>query len=64
MGQWLVLGWLGGWGTSDTQISRQKLGKKNTPQSWRLPSPYGHHGALALALPHTAIFQHAAQQVC
>jgi hypothetical protein len=45
------------------QLARRKLGNKNTPQSWRLPSPYGCHGAFLPALPHTAICQHAACQV-
>ncbi len=45
------------------RLARWKLGKKNTPQSWRPPSPYVHHGALLPAPPHTAISQHAAQQV-
>ncbi len=52
MGQWLIFGWFWGWGTSDTQLGRWKQGKQNTPQSWWLPSPYGHHGALLLAPPH------------
>ncbi len=63
VGQWLVFGWLGGWGTSDTRLARRKLGKNNTLQSWRPPLPYGHHGALPPALPHTKISQHAARQV-
>jgi hypothetical protein len=63
VGQWLIFGWFWGWGTSDMQIARQKLGKKNTPQSWQPPSPYGCHGALSLAPPHTIISQHAVQQV-
>ncbi len=64
MGQWLVFGWFWGWGKSDTQLARRKLGEKNTPQSWWLPSPYGHHGVLSLAPPHTTISQHAVRQVC
>jgi hypothetical protein len=36
---------------------------KNIPQSWQLPSPYGRHGALPRAPPHTTISQHAGQQV-
>ncbi len=63
VGQWLVFGWFWGWGTSDTWLARQKLGKNNTPQSWRLPSPYGRHGALLPAPPHTTTSQHAARQV-
>jgi hypothetical protein len=31
VGQWLVLGLFGGWGTSDTLLARQKLGKKTHP---------------------------------
>jgi hypothetical protein len=42
----LIFWWFGGWGTSDTRLARQKLGKKNTPQSWWPPLPYGRHGAL------------------
>ncbi len=63
MGQWLVFGWFWGWGTSDTRLARQKLGNKNTPQSWQPPLLYSRHGALLPAPPRTAISQHAAQQV-
>jgi hypothetical protein len=63
VGQWLVFWWFGGLGTSDTRLARRKLGKENTPQSWWPPSPYGRHGALSPALPHTTISQHAVQQV-
>jgi hypothetical protein len=63
VGQWLVFGWLGGWGTWDMQLARRKLGLKKTSQSWQLPSPYGRHGALPPAPPHTRISQHAARQV-
>ncbi len=63
MGQWLVFGWFWGWRTSDMQLARWKLGKKNTPQSWWLPLPHGRHRALSLAPPHTTIGQHAVQQV-
>ncbi len=63
VGQWLVFWWFWGWGTSDMRLTRRKLGKKHTPQSWRLPLPYGCHGALPSALPHTTISQHAAWQV-
>ncbi len=63
VGQWLVFGWFGSWGTLDTQLAWRKLGKNNIPQSWRPPSPYGSHGALLPAPPHTAISQHVAQQV-
>ncbi len=51
-----------GLGTLDTQLARQMLGKKSTPQSWRPPLPYGRHGALLPVPPHTAISQHDAQQ--
>jgi len=27
------------------QLARRKLGKNNTPQPWRPPSPYDLHGA-------------------
>jgi hypothetical protein len=47
----------------DTRLARQKLGKKNTPLTWRPLSPYGHHGAPPPELPHTTISQHDAQQV-
>jgi hypothetical protein len=63
VGQWLVFGVVLGLGASDTRIARQKLGNKNTPQSWQLPLPYGRHGAFAPALLHTMISQHAAGQV-
>jgi hypothetical protein len=45
------------------QFARRKLGKKSTSQSWGPPLPYGRHGALPVALPHTTISQHAAQHV-
>ncbi len=60
--QWLIFGWFGGWGTSDMWLARWKLGKKYTP-TWRLPSPYGRHGALLPTPPHTIFSQHAAWQV-
>ncbi len=63
VGQWLFFGWFWGWGTSDTRLARWKLGKKHTPQSWRPPLPYGHHGTLPPAPSHIAISQHAVQQV-
>ncbi len=63
VGQWLVFVWFWGWGTSDKQLARRKLGKKHTPQSWRPPLPYGHHGALSPAPPHTTISQHAVRQI-
>jgi hypothetical protein len=31
VGQWLVFGWFGGWGTSDKRLARQKLSKKTHP---------------------------------
>ncbi len=31
VGQWLIFGWFWGWGTSDTWLARQKLGKKINP---------------------------------
>jgi hypothetical protein len=51
----LIYGWFWGWKTSDMQSAGQKLGKKNIPQSWGLPLPYGHHGALPPEPPHTTI---------
>ena len=59
VGFWVV----GGWGTSDKQLARRKLGKKNMPQLWWPPLPYDHHGALLPAPPHTAISQHDEWQV-
>jgi hypothetical protein len=54
-------GWfLGGfwsWGTSNTRLAWQKLGKNIHPNHG------GCHGALPPAPPHTTISQHAAQQV-
>jgi hypothetical protein len=41
VGQWLVLGWFWGWGTSDTQLARQKLGKKTPPNNVRPRAPFG-----------------------
>ena len=63
VGQWLVFGWFGGCGTSDTRLARRKLGKKNTPQPWRPPSSHGRHGAPPQAPPQTTIIQHAMRQV-
>jgi hypothetical protein len=63
VGQWLGFGWFGGRGTLDIRLARQKLGIKNTPKSWRPPLPYGRHGALPPAPPHTTGSQHAARQV-
>jgi hypothetical protein len=45
------------------RLARQKLAKNITPRPWRPPSPYGRHGALPLAPPHTTISQHAVRQV-
>jgi hypothetical protein len=61
VGQWF--GWVWGRGTSNTRLTRWKLGKQSTPQSWRPPLPYGGHGALPLAPLHTTISQYAVQQV-
>jgi hypothetical protein len=47
VGFWVVLG-LGDIG--HTLARRKLVGKENTPQSWRLPLPYGRHGALIPAL--------------
>jgi hypothetical protein len=57
----LVFCWIWSWRTFDTQLARQKLGKKNIPPPWRPPLPYGRHGAPPPALPHTIISQHDAQ---
>ncbi len=62
VGQWLVFCWFWSWRSFDTQLARQKLGKKNTPPPWRPPSPYGCHGAPPPASLHTTISQHDAQQ--
>jgi hypothetical protein len=51
VGQWLVFGWFWGWGTSDTQLARQKLGKKthpnhggcHRPTAAMVPSSRHHH---------------------
>ncbi len=51
MGQWLVLGWFWGRGTSDSQFARQKLGKKihpnhggrQCPMAAMVPSPWHRH---------------------
>jgi hypothetical protein len=47
VGHWLVLGWFWGWGTSDTQLARQKIGRKthlnqgdhHRPTAAMVPSP-------------------------
>jgi hypothetical protein len=31
VGQWLVFGWFWSWGSSDTQLARQKLGENTHP---------------------------------
>jgi hypothetical protein len=51
MGQWLVCGWFGGWGTLDTRLAKQKLGKKthpnyggcHRPTAAMVPSPRHRH---------------------
>jgi hypothetical protein len=63
VGQWLVFRWFWVLGTLDMRLARRKLGKRNTPQSWWPLLPYGRHGALLPAPPHTAMSHHAAQQV-
>ncbi len=55
-------GWFWSWGTLDSRLARQKLGK-NTPQSWRPSLPYVRHGAFPPAPLHTTISQHAVRQV-
>ncbi len=62
MGQWLAFGWFGGWGTSDTRLARQKLGKKTHTNHG------GRRRPTAAMLPplaplHTSISQHAVGQV-
>jgi hypothetical protein len=50
VGQWLIFGWFWGWGTSDTQLTRRKLGKKthpnhgsrHCPMAAMVPSPQHH----------------------
>ncbi len=46
MGQWLFFWWFWGWGTSDTQLARWKLGKKNTPLNHG-----GRHPCMAAMVP-------------
>ncbi len=60
VGQWLGFGWFWGWGTSDTQLARQKLGK-NTSQPWRPPSPYGRHASPPL---QRRFIQQSANMLC
>jgi hypothetical protein len=49
VGQWLGVGWFGGWGTSDMQLARRKLGKKPNhggryrPTAAMVPSSRHHH---------------------
>jgi hypothetical protein len=45
VGQWLVFGWFGGWGTLDMQLARQKLGKKTHPNHG------GRHHPMAAIVP-------------
>ncbi len=45
VGQWLGFCWFWDQRTSDTQLARQKLGKKNTPRPWQPPPPHGRYGA-------------------
>jgi hypothetical protein len=63
VGQLLVFGWFWSWRTFNTRLARRKLGKKNTPPTWRPPLPYGRHGAPPPATLYTTISQHDAQQV-
>jgi hypothetical protein len=41
----MVFGWIWGWGTSDTQLARRKLGKKTHPNHG------GHHHPTAAMVP-------------
>jgi hypothetical protein len=50
VGQWLVFGWFCGWGTSDMQLARRKLGKKHPnhggrcrPTATMVPSLWHRH---------------------
>ncbi len=45
MGQWLVFGWFGGSGTSDTQLAKRKLAKKTHPNRG------GRHCPMAAMVP-------------
>ncbi len=45
VGQGLIFCWFWSWRTPNTQLVRQKLGKKNTPRPWQPPLPCSHHGA-------------------
>ncbi len=52
--------------TSDTQFTKEKLGKTctlHTDEPWRPPLSHGCHGAPLPAPRHTTISQHATQQV-
>ncbi len=63
VGQWLGFCWFWDQRTSGSQLARQKLGKKNTPQPWWPPPPHGHYGASSLAPQHTTGSPHIARQV-
>ncbi len=45
VGQWLVFGWFWGWGTSDKQLARQKLGENTHPKHG------GRHCPMAAMVP-------------
>ncbi len=63
MGQWLVFGWFWSWGTLDTRLARQKLGKNTHPNHGGRHWPMAAMVPSPLAPPHKTISQHAAQQV-
>jgi hypothetical protein len=44
-------------------VSKAEAREKNTPQPWRLPSPYGRYAPPPPAPLHTTISQHAVPQV-
>ncbi len=54
MGQWLVLGWVWGWGTSDMQLARLKICKKIHPNHGGRCRPTA---AMVPSLRHRRILQ-------
>jgi hypothetical protein len=60
VGQWLVFGWFWSWGTSDTQLARQKLGKNTHPNHG------GRHCPMAAMVPSTrhCCIQQLANMLC
>ena len=48
---------------TDAQLTRRKLGKKNTPRPWRPPASHGRYGDSTLAPSHSTIIEHDMRQV-